>query len=305
MATALVTEPTTSYVPIPLTGLAGRGPVVFQLYLRTAAETWVLYRDTNSQIGEDHIERLLQEGVEELFIRPHDRHAYLQRIERSLGEVLNERRTPVERRVDVLHGVAVAIADDVLAREVDTAGLARAQRMLVNASGLVLREQGAFAALRTLLGASHSLAQHSVTVAFLAMGLARGLLSADPTTLVHAGLGGLFHDIGRVGYEELEHDPEHPQRGYRMLQRHGVPAEVATAALQHHERWDGSGFPGLLRGDAISPLARLIGIVDVFDEVYSAQKTTVGVFDALRILAQAYRGCFEERLATHFVRLFR
>jgi hypothetical protein len=51
--------------------------------------------------------------------------------------------------------------------------------------------------------------------------------------------------------------------------------------------------------------AHLVGIVDVFDEIYSEQRVPIGVFDALRILAQAYRGCFEERVAMSFVRLFR
>ncbi len=305
MATVSVSDTTSPYVPIPLTGLAGRGPMAFQLYLRTAADTWVLYRDTNSQLGEDQVERLISEGVTELHIRPHDRAAYLHRIELALSDVLNERRTPIERRVDVLHGVATTIASEVLTGKLDKDGVNRAQRMLVNASALVLREQSAFVALRGLLGASHSLTQHSVSVAFLSMGLARSVLSPDPTTLVHAGLGGMFHDIGRVGYEELEHDPEHTQRGASMLQRYGMPKEVVEVALAHHERWDGSGFPRMLRGDAILPIARVVGIADVFDEVYGSQKTPVGVFDALRILAQAYRGCFEERVAMNFVKLFR
>ncbi|MGE3175702.1 MAG: HD-GYP domain-containing protein [Planctomycetota bacterium] len=305
MATGVVTDPALSFVPVPLTGLAGRQPVAFPIYLRTAADTWVLYRDKNSHIGEDQIERLASEGLRELFIRPADRGAYLHRVEGALNEILADRRTPVERRVDVLHGVATSVASEVLVGKLDGDGIARSQRLLVNASGLVLRDQTAFPALRSMLGASRSLAQHSVTVAFLAMGLARHVLSPDPTTLVHAGLGGMFHDIGRIGHEDLDHDPEHTHRGAAMLKQFGMPKEVAEVALAHHERWDGSGFPRMLSGEAIAPLARVVGIVDVFDEVYSSQKTPVGVFDALRILAQAYRGCFEERVAMNFVRLFR
>jgi hypothetical protein len=49
----------------------------------------------------------------------------------------------------------------------------------------------------------------------------------------------------------------------------------------------------------------VVGLADVFDKVYSSQQPKVGVFDAMRIVAQAYRGCFEERLAVDFVKLFR
>ena len=80
---------------------------------------------------------------------------------------------------------------------------------------------------------------------------------------------------------------------------------VVEAARSHHERWDGSGFPQALKGAQIPELARIVGLVNTFDKVYSAQQPRVGVFDALRILAQAYRGCFDEKLALGLVKLFR
>jgi putative nucleotidyltransferase with HDIG domain len=305
MAAGIATETRLGHLPVPLCGLAGRGPLQFPLYLRTTAETLVLYRDTNAQIAEDQLERLFQEGVRELYIRPTDRGVYLHRVEVGLAEILNDKRASVERRADVLHGVAAMVADEVLSQRLDRDGLQRVQRMLVGASSLVLREKGAFGALRGMLGASQSLSQHSVSVSFLTMGLARQVMGADPTTMVHAGLGGMFHDIGRVGNEDLDHDPDHTERGYQTLRQLGLPVEVAQVALSHHERWDGTGFPQMLRGQAIPAMARLVGLVDVFDEVYSTQKTPVGVFDALRILAEAYRGCFEDGIAIQFVKLFR
>jgi putative nucleotidyltransferase with HDIG domain len=298
-------EPGTQYASIPLTGLAGREPVSFPIYLRTAASTWVLYRDLDAQLGEDQIQRLLGEGVRELFIRAGDRSAYLRRIERALPRLLEDATVPVERRAEVLHGVATTVAAEVLARTPDQAGIERSQRLLVATSRLILREHESFQALRSLLGASRTLAQHSVTVGFLAMGLARAVLLAEPNLMVMAGLAGLFHDVGRVGWEEVEHDPEHTQRGHDLLKKLGLPPMVCEAALLHHERLDGSGFPRGLRGDEIPELARIVGLVDVFDKVYSTQMPRVGVYDALRIMAQAYRGCFEQRLATSFVRLFR
>ena len=305
MGAAAVLEHRVHYTPVPLSGLAGAAALPFPLYLRTRPDTWVLYRDLHGHLGHDQIERLLDEGVRQLFIRGSDREAYLHRIEASLDDLLKDRSVPIEARADVLHGVAVRVATEILSGAIGTAGIRRAQRLLVNTSGLVLRETKAFAALRALLGASRSLAQHSVTVGFLSMGLARHVLSADPGVLMIAGLAGLFHDVGRVGYEQLEHDPEHAQRGSALLQRLGLPEAVAAAALCHHERWDGTGFPHGLHGAAIPEAARVVGLVDVFDKVYSGQLPRVGVYDALQIMAQAYRGCFEDRLTASLVKLFR
>jgi putative nucleotidyltransferase with HDIG domain len=156
-----------------------------------------------------------------------------------------------------------------------------------------------------VLASDGRLATHSLTVGFLGMGLARILFDADAASLVLAGLAGVLHDVGRVGHEAIEHDPEHAERGAAILRGLGLPLPVVEAARSHHERFDGSGYPRGLRGARIPELARVVGIVDTFDKVYSGHQPRVGVFDALRILAQAYRGCFDEHLAQGLVRLFR
>lgn len=293
------------YVPVPVEGLAAETPLPFQLYLQTAERQWVLYRDTSTQLNADHIGRLLSEGIERLYIRPADRSTYYRRVEHQLDDVLMDRRVPLERRADVLHGVAVEMATDLLARAPDRKGVARAQRVLLATSGLLLREQQGFQAVRRLLKQGGELATHSLTVGFMAMGLARHVLAADPAVLLMAGLAGLLHDVGRVGRPVADHDPDHARRGYDELRRLDVPEAVCEAAYCHHERYDGSGFPRGLKSSDIPEMARVVGVCNTFDKVYSGQQPRVSVFDALRILAQAYRGCFEDRLAQGFVKLFR
>src|SRR5580765_77569 len=132
------------YTAVPLAGLAAPDALPFPLFLQTGRHTWVLYRDVHTHVQADQVERLAGEGVGELFIHNRDLPAYLDRIEQSLDEVLLDRRVPIERRADVLHGVAVRVATEVLAHPPDRDGIARAQRLLVNSSSLVLRENRAF-----------------------------------------------------------------------------------------------------------------------------------------------------------------
>ncbi len=299
------TETPTTFSAVPLPGLVQKDSVPFPLYLCTADNTWVLYHGAKAPLDEGHLGRLQAEGTINLFIRDQDRPQYFQRVEGSLDAILLDRAMPLERRADVLHGVALRVADELLKAVPDRATVQRATRVMMATSGLLLRETQGFTALRRLLSGSQGLAAHSLTVSFLSMGLARILLSADAGTLLQAGLAGLLHDIGKVGHEELDHDPEHTTRGAVYLKGLGLPAAVVEAARSHHERHDGSGFPCGLRGDAIPELARLVGVVDTFDKVYTTQRPKVGVFDALRILAQAYRGCFDDRTAKGLVALFR
>jgi putative nucleotidyltransferase with HDIG domain len=276
-----------------------------EFYLRTADHTWVMYHAAGAPRDEAHLGRLQAEGVQQLFLRDSDRNAYFARVEQSLDQVLLDRHMPLERRADLLHGVALRVADSLLSGSPDRAAVQRAQKVMMATSGLLLREQNGFAAIRRLMGASQGLVAHSLTVGFLSMGLARLVAGGDGGTLVLAGLAGLLHDVGKVDYEELDHDPEHTTRGAAILRGLGLPAPIVEAARSHHERFDGSGFPQALKGPEIPELARIVGIVDSFEKVYSTQVPRVGVFDALRIMAQAYRGCFDDKLALGLVQLFR
>lgn len=305
MASAPSTATPTTYTAVPLVGLVQKDVVPFPLFLRTADNIWLLYHPAAAALDEAHLGRLQAEGTTQLFVRDIDRGMYFARVENSLDRVLLERAMPLERRVDVLHGVAMAMATDLLAAPPDRAVLQRAQRVMLATSGLLLRETQGFAAIRRVLSASQGLVAHSLTVSFLTMGLARLAMGADGSTLMQAGLAGLLHDVGKVGHEDLDHDPEHGQRGAELLRGLGLPAMVLDAARSHHERHDGTGFPQALSGAQIPEIARVVGIVDTFDKVYSTQVPRVGVFDALRILAQAYRNCFEERLSLLLVKLFR
>ncbi len=304
-APSTTTANPTTYTAVPLAGLVGKEPPPFPLYLRTADNTWVLYHAAGAPLDEAHLGRLQAEGMQKLFLRDSDRNAYFARVEQSLDQVLLDRHMPLERRADLLHGVALRVSDALLSGSPDRAGVQRAQKVMMATSGLLLREQNGFAAIRRLMGASQGLVAHSLTVGFLSMGLSRLVAGGDGGTLVLAGLAGLLHDVGKVDYEDLDHDPEHTTRGADILRGLGLPTPIVEAARSHHERFDGTGFPQALKGPEIPELARIVGIVDSFEKVYSTQVPRVGVFDALRILAQAYRGCFDERLALGLVKLFR
>lgn len=124
------------------------------------------------------------------------------------------------------------------------------------------------------------LLQHSLNVAFIAMLMAREL-GMNPIELEETGLAGLIHDIGELKIPsqiiqkrgELSKAEQnflnmHPQYGLDMLtQLNAFEPKIRQVAHLHHERLDGSGYPLGIKGGEIPPLARLIGLVDFYDEL--------------------------------------
>ncbi|EHQ87957.1 GGDEF/HDGYP domain-containing response regulator [Desulfosporosinus youngiae] len=91
-------------------------------------------------------------------------------------------------------------------------------------------------------------------------------------------VGGLLHDIGKIAIEEsilnkIEKLTEqewleikrHPEIGYRILSSSHETLELAEYILSHHERWNGTGYPKGLKGEAIPKIARIIAIADSYD----------------------------------------
>jgi putative nucleotidyltransferase with HDIG domain len=122
---------------------------------------------------------------------------------------------------------------------------------------------------------------HSVNVSVLSVYLAHHLGYTHQLILNHVGTGGLLHDIGKTGVKLLDSDTpqeieqkmqEHPALGVQILDKMlGVPAEVKMIVGQHHELFDGSGFPKKLRGSAIYDLARIVSLANVFDRLVADQ----------------------------------
>jgi PAS domain S-box-containing protein/putative nucleotidyltransferase with HDIG domain len=118
---------------------------------------------------------------------------------------------------------------------------------------------------------------HSVGVAGLAEAIARVMgLSQGQITGIY--IAGVLHDIGKMAVPveivvkpgrltdmEMSLIQIHPQAGYEILKGIEFPWPVAQAALQHHERMDGSGYPQGLKGNEIALEARILGVADVVD----------------------------------------
>jgi len=95
-------------------------------------------------------------------------------------------------------------------------------------------------------------------------------------------LGALLHDIGKIGVpdavlrkpakldeEEWAKMRLHPQHGQMILRNIPFLEGAARVVAQHHEQWDGTGYPTGLRGEAIDIGARIFAVVDAFDAMVS------------------------------------
>jgi putative nucleotidyltransferase with HDIG domain len=144
-------------------------------------------------------------------------------------------------------------------------------------------------------------AGHQRRVAALARSIAREMKLTEWQAMgIH--IAGLLHDVGKVAVPtEILSKPgkisqyeysiikNHCQVGYEILQKIDFPWPVTQAILQHHERLDGSGYPGGLSGEDIIIEARILGVADVVEAMSSHRpyRPALGLSSALAEISTA------------------
>ncbi len=124
---------------------------------------------------------------------------------------------------------------------------------------------------------------HSMNVALICNVFAQWL-NLSPEEIELATACGMFHDIGKLKIddaiikkpgkltdEEYKIIKSHPVEGYKILQHQQINEHIKNAALMHHEKCDGTGYPLMVKTDKIDPYARIVAIADVYDAMTSAR----------------------------------
>jgi len=134
---------------------------------------------------------------------------------------------------------------------------------------------------RTVDAKSPWTAGHSERVTQIALQIGQELgITPEEIDVLHRG--GLLHDIGKIGVpisildkpgkltdDEYRIIKEHPRMGLRILEPINAYADIVKLVLQHHERFDGKGYPDGLSGEDILLGARILAVADVFDALIS------------------------------------
>lgn len=157
---------------------------------------------------------------------------------------------------------------------------------------------------------------HSLNVTVLTLMMARSLSisEADSRELAMAAL---FHDIGKMEIpdkillkkdtltkSEQSYYEQHSELGARMAKQSGLSDRVARIILQHHECADSTGYPKHLKAEQTDPLARLVAMINGYDNLCNPGNGTAGrtPYEALAHMFANQRSKYDEVLLKHLIK---
>ena len=160
--------------------------------------------------------------------------------------------------------------------------------------------------------------EHCVNVSIYAtaFGRFRGL---DEQQLLMLGMAGIFHDTGkmlvpqeilqaprRLTPDEFDIMKTHVQRGIDCLeQSHHMPDAVIDGVVQHHEKFNGAGYPHGIAGTRISPFGRIMSVSDIFDALTAKRvyKDPIPCSKALSIMYNMREETWAEGTIERFIKM--
>lgn len=194
--------------------------------------------------------------------------------------------------IDVKHQKMIEDTKEVFRniRETGELDLERIKNNVEEALPDMIRNNDVLMRLNQLKESDDYTFQHSLRVSILATMIGKWL-GYNQEELIELGEAGLLYDIGKMNIpefvvkkeenvtaEEFELIKKHAQFGYSiLLKTKGVSSNIKYAALHHHERMDGSGYPLRLRENQIHDFAKIIMVCDVFDAMITDRPYKKGI----------------------------
>jgi len=276
-------------------GASGR----FRVFIRQAGRH-VLYASEHETFTRDHLARLKQNGMDEVYLLAADADRFERYVRRNLAAHLLNESVPMDERARVFQTAARSLVADIYDKRLPARLVKRAQfarvTEFVEKSLAFLARAGALKQLASLMAHDYVSYDHGLQVFVYCMSLL-STYGLPEQEMIHAGAGAMMHDLGMLGIspaildkpgpltaEERLAVQTHPAKGVALCSALALPQTTLQCILFHHERADGSGYPAGLGSPEIPVHALATGLVDVYAAMTSPRPyaEVLSPFEALR-----------------------
>lgn len=284
-----------SYIEFDINSIEAGDTVPFDIYIKKDKD-YVIIIEAGTLLTESLYSKLKKQ--EKLFILKSDESKLTLTCE-TLKYYIKHSKNNVEKRIKMLYEVNEKLFDTYLNNKENEIDIKCVILIVKTIVYLIKQEKEFMKKTLPFFLNDDKLSTHSLHVAIYATKLA-SLINLNNEQLIQIATAGLLHDVGykkidssitkktaKLNANETVIIRKHPQYSVDILKQNKIyDPYIVNAVMHHHERYDGSGYPGRLQADEISDFASILGICDVFDALTNnrSHRKAYSSYDALKMM---------------------
>ncbi|MBN1114867.1 MAG: response regulator [Oligoflexia bacterium] len=274
-----------SFLKINLEEFTSNPISAYDVYIKFSDAKYLKILNAGEELSSERINKFREKNVDYLYVKEQDHREYVQNSSALLKPELfksgDNQKTLAERsrqikRLDEL------IMEEIYSDNFDQQVFNSSVEVCKKNTELLLANDSMLELMKQIESFSDEMYRHNVGVSVLATMLARKSGWESAITLLKVNIVGLYHDVGKkwinkkilskriIDFTDQEHEEfeSHCQHSCSILSE--IPAiseNILVPILQHHEYYDGTGYPSALKFQDIHPIARLITVVNDYSNL--------------------------------------
>lgn len=283
------------YFPVAMTTLSHRKIAFCDMYVRLPSNRMIRVAHRDGPIDLTRFNRLMEKTDGYIFVHKSDFGSVVSELVRGAEDLISSGSFTAEQKIAKCFSITECVCAEFLSFEVNEQSMARAVHMSKGLAQVLRMKPNFGQALKLTFTIKEECTRNAMMTVLMSNLIATQLDWKSDKTLDALTFGAFIRDIGlrdlptplrtkdpsQMTPEELALYRQHPTFGAKILSSQSfISGEVVKIVQEHHEVPNGTGFPSSLRGERISPLAKVVSFSemlshDILDSVKAGQPFSV------------------------------
>lgn len=262
--------------------------VLFDIYIKLGSNKYLKILHAGDAFTKERIDKYKNEKkVEWLFFHNSDRRKFVQYNNFLAKKLIENEAVPVYNKVNQLKNVSEKYLEEAFTVGLKPQVIEQGKEVCETVFKLIEGEDNLYQTLRSFQNFDPSAYSHAFLVTLYTTAIIKQFEWQSKTTIETTAMACMFHDIGKMLLpkeflhmrpqdmtpEQLEQYKKHPELGAQLIEpNRTINNSIKQIVLQHHEAYDGSGFPFQKKGNKILTLANIVCLADDFVHIMVDQK---------------------------------
>jgi putative nucleotidyltransferase with HDIG domain len=294
--------------------------VLFDVYVQLRSNRYVKILHSGDTFSKERIDKYKNEkNVEHLYFHNSDRRKFVQYHNQLAKKLINNEKMPAQVKVKMLKNVADKYVQEAFHQGMKPQVIDQGKQVCENIFNLVEKEKGLYQILKSYEEFDPTAFTHAFLVSLFSTAIIKQFDWQSRTTIEATAMACLFHDIGKMKLprellnkrpiemddEEMELYKSHPELGVEIIEGNRlINNSVKQIILQHHENFDGTGFPYGKRGSKILTLANIVHLADDFVHIMVDEEVDPPTALRKMLMDQEQISKYNSMIVENFIKVF-